>query len=168
MNRKGFTLIELLCTIIFVSVIAVVLIEIVLSLKQLYDTSGIKTELLNKQAIISHNINNTLLMNSFTSITKCGDNCIEFLTSDGNILKLDVDRENNMISFGNFKTVIKKYSYFGKVEINNVVANFKYPSNFDGIVNIKIPIISDRFPDKDFGLNIVYQYNSNYTTVNVN
>ncbi|HHW69064.1 MAG TPA: hypothetical protein GX747_01830 [Tenericutes bacterium] len=167
MNKKGFTLVELLSSIVFVSLIAFVLIEIVMSLKNLYDTSGLKTELLNKQGIISNKINSTLLTNSVVLVQRCGNECIDFTMSDNSVIKLEIDIKNNIISFGDYKTELNQNSQFGQIRINNILSTFSHPTKFDGILNIKIPIKSNNFEDKDFGINIVYQYNSNYTTINI-
>jgi len=56
-NEKGFTLIELISSFVLISLIVALLFEVLFIVKNLYSDSGIKTELLIKQALISEKIN---------------------------------------------------------------------------------------------------------------
>ena len=56
-KRNGFTTIELIITITLTLVIMGFLLEILFILKEIYVSNGIRTELLIKQALISHKIN---------------------------------------------------------------------------------------------------------------
>ena len=77
--KKGFTVVELIVSFSLVMVIVIFLFQIVISLKNLYTNSGVKTELLNKQSLISNEINKKLSSNEIISLTKCGAYCVEFL-----------------------------------------------------------------------------------------
>lgn len=57
MNNKGFTVVELLASFTLTMVIVVFLFEIVLELKDIYINSGLKTQVVNKNAIIANNLN---------------------------------------------------------------------------------------------------------------
>ena len=57
MNNKGFTMVELIASFSLTSIIVVMLLQIVFSLKEIQEYSDVKTELLTKQATISNKIN---------------------------------------------------------------------------------------------------------------
>ena len=50
-NNKGFSTVELVVSFSICMVVVVILFQIVVSLRELYEKSGIKTELLNKKKI---------------------------------------------------------------------------------------------------------------------
>lgn len=166
-DNKGFTIIELLSSIVLISIISIVLIEVIVSLRDMYVSSGMKTELLNKQGILSNKINDALITNQVDSITSCGEDCIKFTYLDSTFEILQIDKPNNMISFGNYKTNLVNNSTFGNIEIQKLVSVFTHPYKNDSILNIKIPIYTSLFKDSNYGLNIVFQYNSSDTFVDL-
>ena len=60
MNNKGFTVIELLSSFVLIMIIVVFLFEIVLELRNVYINETVKTEIVNKNAIIATALNQTL------------------------------------------------------------------------------------------------------------
>ena len=54
--KKGFTVVELIASFTLAIIIAVLMFQVVLVLKGIFTNSGLKTQLLNKQALISDNI----------------------------------------------------------------------------------------------------------------
>ena len=89
--KKGFTVVELIVSFSLVMVIAIFLFQIVIGLKNLYTNSGLKTELLNKQSLISNEINKKLTTKGISTLSKCGSYCVEFLYSDGTSDKMTID-----------------------------------------------------------------------------
>ncbi len=177
MNKKGFTTVELLVSFTLVSIIVFFLFEIIFVLKDLYVSSGIKTKLLTKQAVISEMIND-----DFTSLTlvyadKCASSdanadkevCINFAFQD--ITKqLVVDRENGTITWGNITTALISGSEFGNIKINkDTLVHAEDTETLNGILTINIPIYHKIIEGEDFGININYQYNSNSVSLaNIN
>ena len=72
-----------------------------------------------------------------------------------------INREENFIHYGKSATKLVLNSYFGdaKVEFYRNAANLH--NSFDSFITIKIPIYYPTYEDENFGINIVYQYNSN-------
>ena len=78
MNKKGFTIIELGMSFCIVSAIAIVLFQLVVSIKDLYLAGNVKTTLLNKQGIMTKRINDDLVAYDLKKINSCGISCLEF------------------------------------------------------------------------------------------
>ena len=60
-SNKGITIVELVVSISILSIVVLFLFQLILSLKEVYTSSGVKTEMLNKQAIINREINEDLI-----------------------------------------------------------------------------------------------------------
>lgn len=164
-NNKGFTVVELVTSFALAMVVFVFLFEIVVTLKDLYINSGYKTELLYKQAMISNKINTTLTQKKIKIAMTCGDDCLFFIFDDNTTSKLQIDKENNIFTWGDYTTKLVANSYFGDININSITATNVGNGKNDSIINIKIPIYSANITDKDFGVNIVYQYDSRISSI---
>lgn len=160
-NQKGFTVIELILSFSITTIVVVLLFQLLISLKNLYNETGHKTELFIKQATITEQINKELTSKTIISVDDCGEECIIFNFSDGSNSKLLINREENFIHYGKSATKLVLNSYFGdaKVEFYRNAANLH--NSFDSFITIKIPIYYPTYEDENFGINIVYQYNSN-------
>lgn len=157
-NKKGMTVVELIVSFSLVLVIAVFLFQLVLNLKKLYDNSIVKTELLNKQSIISNEINKKFRSKTISSTTSCGTNCYQFNYTDNSNDKLVVDYDNNTIEFGTYKTELPKDSYLKNVTVD-VVKTATLQSYVDGsILIVDIPIYNDNFKDQNFGIRVLSQF----------
>ena len=55
-NNKGFTLVEMLVSFSLSMILIIILFQLIINLKDVYMTSGIKTELLNKQYLMTTKI----------------------------------------------------------------------------------------------------------------
>ena len=169
MNNKGFTVVELITTFVVASAIALLLFNVVLIIKNFYSSSNIKTNLLINQGNLSEQFNFATLNADISSIDPCIDSvkCYEFTYSDGNKYKLII--ESNIIKFGNYTYKLDSGSHIDEEGVT--VTREKIDSVSSGeknaILNVKIPIISDQFPGKDFGLNYVYPYDYDYLDFNV-
>ncbi len=60
MNNKGFTVVELLSSFVLVMIIVVFLFEIVLELRNVYINESVRTEIVNKNAILATALNQKL------------------------------------------------------------------------------------------------------------
>ena len=168
--KKGFTVVELIVSFSLVMVIVIFLFQIVISLKNLYTNSGVKTELLNKQSLISNEINKKLNNNEIISLTKCGPYCVEFLYLDNTSDQLIVDYNNNTIQFGNYKTDLPSQSYIRDAKISKANSATLQPYFNNALLIIEIPIYNDNFEDQNFGVKVIYQYNdqlSNFPIVDL-
>ncbi len=160
-QKNGFTVIELILSFTVATIIIVLLFQLLISLKDLYNTTSYKTELFIKQSNISDKIYEQFNSKTIENIESCGENCLVFLYTDGSNSELSIYREQGVINFGNYTTNLVEDSYFGVPNIDyykNVNNNF---NNIDSYIHINIPIYHTLYLDENFGINIVYQYNSN-------
>lgn len=163
--KRGFTIVELIASFALTSLIVALLFEVVFILKDLYTDSGIKTELLTKQALMSEKINDEFTTKTLMVATKCGTTCIDFIFTDGTSSKLSFDRKEKTFKYGNYKTKLVDGSEYGNIDISTeTVLNVSYGLN-NSIVRIKIPVYHKLLKQQDFGINIVYQYDSRTTAI---
>lgn len=165
MKNKGFTVIELIASFTLTSLIVALLFEVVFMLKNLYTDAGVKAELLTKQAIISEKINDDFVNKKLQSAATCGDACVDFTFSDDTTTRLTFNRNEKTLAYGDYNTTLISGSQFGNIEISaKTVVGVSSITN-DGILTIKIPIYHKYFKQEDFGINIVYQYDSTYASL---
>lgn len=162
--KKGFTVVELITSFALATMFAVVLFQIVLVLKDLYVNSGSKTALLNKQNIITHEINKVLQDKEIKNVESCGTYCVKFTYTDSTYDELLVDRNASTIQFGEYKTNIDSDSQFGSASIETKKIDVVQTHVNDSIAIINIPIYSNK-TNENYGIKIVYQYKSKYTTI---
>ena len=134
MNKKGMTLVELIVTFTLAMVIVVFLVQIIVNLTKIYNNNALKTNILNKQSIISNQINKSLLNKTLVDLSKCGDNCYNFIYSDATKEKLEVN--DNKITFASYTTLIPSATVEGinldiiygptlQENVNNAILNIK-------------------------------------------
>jgi len=164
MKKNGFTVVELIVSFSLTVVITIFLVQIIMALNNLYNNSGVKTELLTKQSLISSQLNNKLSQKIILSLTDCGEHCIQFNYSDATNDILKIDYTNNTFQFGNFLTNLPNDSYFKDAKIDVVYGATIQTNVNNAILNIIIPIYSNNI-EGDFGVNVVYQFNSNITNI---
>ena len=159
MNNKGFTLIELITTFSLTAIIVVLLINVVVSIKNVYSKTNIKSELYINQSNLSKQLNSKINDGNLSSYQICNDEefCYIFNFRDGESIKLTVTEKT--IKFGDYvynlndKTSVKEPSLsIEYVDISDVENNYSF-------LVINIPIFNDYYSNIDFGVNVVYQYN---------
>ena len=168
-NNKGFSILELIVSFSLTMVIMVVLFEIIVYMKELYEKSVTQTELLNRQNLITDYIYTDLASNNLVAIDGCGDNCINFIYSDERTKQLTWDLSFGSLRYDEYTLTLIGSSSFNKDEEyqltygeNNKLTGVKICYNSDSTnayVSIKLPINNSLFPNIDFGLNIFYTYN---------
>jgi len=161
MNKKGFTLIELITTFALSSVIIVLLINVVVSIRNIYSKTSIKSDLYITQANLSNALNSKLHAEQLDYYTACTDSlfCYDFVLIDGETFRLVV--EETKITVGN-----QVYELTGKTKAVNPTLNVEYieqNNTYSGnnILVLKIPIVNELYSNIDFGINLVYLYNIN-------
>lgn len=163
MNKKGFTLIELITTFALATVIIILLINIVLVIKNIYTNNNIKSELLIEQSNLSNLINKRLTKDSLNYYESCSDSdfCYIFSFVDGTTSKLVVD--DDFIKFDNYVYKIKNNTKIDKPTIETIIdIEVSNTNSNNSFLIINIPITYKLTPNKNYGINVVYQYNSNY------
>jgi len=117
--------------------------------------------MLNKQAVISRQINKSLIEKEVSSVSNCGNYCIRFTYNTNETEDLKIDIDNKLIKFGNYSTYLVDDSYFGNISLDILYSESEidgFDPTYDKILKITIPIKHDSFKEEDFGLNIVYQF----------
>ncbi len=163
--KKGFTVVELIVSFSLTMVIVVFLFQIVISLKNIYTASLLKTELINKQAIISDKINTSFNQKTINRVTKCGSYCLKFIYSDNTSEILKIDSNENSFQFGTYKTLLPDNSYFKNVSLNIASTGTFDKSENDSILILDLPIYNDILKDQNFGVKIVYQFNEDSSNI---
>ena len=87
-NNKGFTIIELLVSFVLSMIIITIMFQLILNLKDVFQTSSIKTDMLNKQNLMINKIYSDLLEKKLMIINQCGLDCISFTFTDGTTKEL--------------------------------------------------------------------------------
>lgn len=176
-NNKGVTIVELVVSISILTIIVLFLFQLILSLKEVYNSSGIKTEMLNKQAIINREINDDLNDKQLELARSCSTspdviNCISFYFKDGTSKRLEfiqkTDSSPAYLVYGDYKTELASGSDFNfatsNYNIKAITITDVVDLTNDSILSINVPIVHPNI-NNDYGIHVVYQYNSNNTSI---
>lgn len=157
-NKKGFTIIELGVSIALVTTVALLLFQIVASVKKLYTGSDIQTTLLTKQGVMIKKIQDDLKDNTPTSITYCqnylSNSCLLFTFSDGTTTELMVNPVQRKIKYKDYIIdyfEIDEDILFGELTFNSTTDFF----------TIKIPITTKNI-DGNYDIHITSSANKVY------
>ena len=164
-KQRGFTVVELLVSFSFVMIISVFLFQIVLLLKDIYFENGIKTEMYSKQSTVSQKINDDFFTKGISSVNKCGSNCLNFTFHDSSTAILKIDKVNNSFSYSDYTYKLVTGSYFGDIDINVSNLTVVNVTKNNAIMYIKIPVYHNDFENQDFGINVIYQHDSNTANI---
>lgn len=146
LNNRGLTLIELVVTSALAITIIIILINVLIIVKNNYEDTQIKTNLIVNQSTLSNLLNDKFKSDNLVSYTNCaGTFCYEFTFLDGDVIKLDVT--NDSIKFGNYVYKLDNLS-----SVSNPTLTYESP-----YMVIKIPIKTKLYPNEDFGINLVYK-----------
>lgn len=163
-NNKGFTVVELIVTFGITMIIVVFLFQIILLLKETYTNNSVKTSLVIKQSIINQKIYDDFNTKEIVGFTSCGEECITFKFDDSSESVLSIDRTNGIFHYGDYTTKIDKGSEFGKITVTTETIPGVPNDKIDSIMLIKAPVTS-KVIKGDYGINIVYQYNSRFSLI---
>lgn len=162
MNKKGFTLVEFVVSFSLITVILILLFEIIISVREIYFSAGIKTELLSRQVLMTEKINDDFYSNEIVNIVNCGQNCLTVSFSDGTSKNLSIDIENKIFQYGNYYTNLINNSNFDQPFITFKTFYNVGEDQYDSFVTIKIPVHHHLYKE-DFGVLAIYQYDSRVT-----
>lgn len=153
MKNKGFTLVELITTFSLTAVIIVLLMNVIIIMKNTYSKTGIKTDLYINQSNLSNTLNSKLNSDNIDSYTPCDDSefCFTFNLVDGSNLKLEVTEKS--VKFDKYV-----YNLDDNTKIVNPTLKVEQMDEIDKFLIIKIPIVSQMYPNMDFGVNLVYLF----------
>lgn len=177
-NSKGFSIVELIVAFSLTSVILVMLFEIVISAKEIYEKSVIKTELLNRQNLFTDYIYTDLNDLNLSVISLCGNNCIRLEFVDGEAKELTWNIQNGNLRYENYAVNLLNNTNFdedlsltlGSYKLNGVKICYNTLTESAGVnsyVNIDLPIYSPLLGDEDFGLKIFYTFNGDSVSLSL-
>jgi hypothetical protein len=162
MKNKGFTLVELITTFALASVIIILLINLIVVIRNIYSKTNIKTELYINQSNLSNLMNKKINKDNLDSYEECDDEefCYIFSLVDGENIKLSATE--NVIKFGDFV-----YKLDNRSKVVNPSLTTEYFAEIvedvnDSILIINIPVENDLYPNANFGINLIYQYNASH------
>ncbi len=170
-NNKGVTIVELVVSMTVLIIIVTFLFQMIISLKEIYNSSGIKTELLNKQAIISKMINEDFNEKGIEMALACSsyNDCLSLYFKDGTTKQLKIskktDNEPAYFTYGDYKTSLNEGTDFGSYKIETTTLFTNSGLLNDSLLVLDIPIKNNQLKNEDFGINIVYQYNSSTSSI---
>lgn len=178
-NNKGFSILELIVSFSLTMIIIVVLFEIIVYMKDLYEKSVTQTELINRQNLITDYIYNDLTTNEPTHIFICGDNCIGFSLVSGETKQLKWDESLSTLGYGSYTMSLIKNTNFDQTlsltdsngnQLRGAKICYNTVSGYSGsnsYVSIKIPLTNALFSEEDFGVNILYTFDYNTLFLNL-
>lgn len=179
-KNQGFSIVELIVSFALTMIIVVVLFEIIISLKNVYENSVTKSALVSRQNVLTDYIYSDLNDYGLAGVSSCGNNCIRFEYKNGDIKNLsweyrydaDLQRQSfQKIKYGDYAVDLITNSKFDlSLSASHVTYEFKgvrvclsqhiYTAGDVRFLNIKLPVYNTKFENQDFGLNILYTYSS--------
>lgn len=126
MKRNGFTVVELLVSFTLSLVVMIFLFQALISLKELYVETGIKTEMFNKQGLISKKINDDFKNSGIsaikyfcTNVDTGGSPCYTIVLKNGDEKILYVNNIDRKLTYDDYVTVFPKGTKFDNISINS-------------------------------------------------
>lgn len=152
MNKnKGFTVIETIVSFCLISIVSIMVLQIILSIRDLYIIGDIKTTMLVKQGIMVQKIQDDVNKKGINRIDECdtqNTNCKKIIFSDGSSSNLEKTEE--YIYYDNYKYNLLSGSTASDITIDSLESS-------DGkLFKISIPIIHKLLED-DMGIYVVVQ-----------
>ena len=146
-NNKGFSILELIISFSVCMVIVVVLFQIIMVLKEVYEKSAVKTELLNKQNLVVDQVYTDILERGLSKVDSCGNYCATFTFEDGESKQLQYISNN--LQYGNYATTLNNGH-----TVDNIVIKTE-----NDVVSVYLKITHKLFSKEDFGIRIVHRIN---------
>lgn len=162
-KKNGFTVVELIVSFSLTLVVVYFLFQIILIVKDMYVNNGIKSALLNKQAIMNEKIYSDFRNKEIQIAKNCGMDCLLFIFKDGSKSILKIEENNNLFHYGDYTTKLADGSKFEPIEAS-VEKVEGVTSGNDSILRISIPITST-IVEGNYGINAIYQYQSSTTSI---
>ena len=167
-NNKGFTLVELITSFALASVIMIFIFNIVVILKNNYISKSVRTDLLIKQSLLSQKMNEDFTNNNVKDVVTCDSDkkCYEFTFADDTVKQLKISADDKTITYGDYTYELTNSSYTSKINVSAKSITLDDVTLNDSILVIDIPILNKKYTDTNFGVKVVYQYNSHIVDLN--
>ncbi|MBR3523123.1 MAG: prepilin-type N-terminal cleavage/methylation domain-containing protein [Bacilli bacterium] len=167
-NNKGFTLVELITSFALASVIMIFIFNIVVILKNNYISKSVRTDLLIKQSLLSQKMNEDFTNNNVKDVVTCDSDkkCYEFTFADDTVKQLKISADDKTITYGDYTYELTNSSYASKINVSAKSITLDDVTLNDSLLVIDIPILNKKYTDTNFGVKVVYQYNSHIVDLN--
>lgn len=182
-KNRGFSVVELIVSFTLTMVIVVVLFEIIIALKNIYENSVTKSAMISRQNNLIDYIYSDINDYGLSTVGTCGNNCIQFMYDNGKITNLSWEYEYDessdrqsfqKIKYGDYIVELIANSKFDlslSASLGDTIfkgAKVCYNSKSDvGYLDIKLPVYNSKFENDDFGLNIFHIFNKSGFTVSL-
>ena len=168
-NNKGFTLVELITSFALASVIMIFIFNIVVILKNNYISKSVRTDLLIKQSLLSQKMNEDFTNNNVKDVVTCDSDkkCYEFTFADDTVKQLKISADDKTITYGDYTYELANSSYTSKINVSTKSITLDDVTINDSLLVIDIPILNKKYTDTNFGVKVVYQYNSHLVDLDV-
>ena len=157
-NNKGLSVVELIVSFVLCILVFVFIIQVVSSVEELYINLGIKTSLLNKQSIISEELNSKFQDKKTILIKDCGKDCLTFFYKDNTSEKMQIDKTNNNFIFGE-----NIYNFNGLGFVDSLTVTDSGNRYDQGILTISLNIKNSIFDNGKYVIKALYQFDNNET-----
>ena len=155
LNKKGLSVVELIVSFVLCLLVFIFIIQVVTAVEELYINLGIKTELLNKQALISEKMN-AKLDNETILIKSCGDDCLIFFYRDQSFQKMQIDKNENTFIIGDDVFDFNGLGFVDSLKAT-VASDYAYSMS---ILTISLDIKNSIFDSGKYVIKSYLQYNS--------
>lgn len=152
MNNKGFTVVELIAAFSITMVISVFLFELLIEVKNIFVETALKTNIEEKTAIVSKNINN--LFKDTSNSVSCSSNSLASINGKSISITQNNDEKNPgyiIIINGQKFSMPKDGDNYVKVTSPNIECND------EGYIRVNFSLTSSNL-SKPYVYNVVFYY----------
>ncbi len=157
MNKKGFTLVEVIVSFVLVTAVSIALFRATVSIQQRQKANIALNSFKAFNLAINNEIQYDFLTDKILSTNACGTNCYDIQYESRGTIRITLDKENGIISYGPFKEKLPDdYTFYDNMTITN------YSSASEGLnsyVALTIPVKSNYDPSLT-SIKYMYEYDS--------
>jgi len=159
-NKKGFTVVEMGISFCLIFTICLLLLQIIMSVKDIYIKSDIETTMLSKQGILLNKIykdfENKGGVKTFNTTTSNNVTTATFTLEDNTTTTLVIDKENKKITYGNYLWDLS--GDINTIDDINIANSIAIGGN--NYFDLSFRITNDLTKNTNYGLNLFYKLNS--------
>ena len=156
-HQKAFTLTELIVSFALLSILSLALFRTVLSIQRIQKQNIYINEFKALTVVLNNEIQNDFNNDKITNVTECGNNCYNIMYEKKGNVRLSIDKEDNVITYGNIKEKLPNdYTMYDDIKIKQYTSN---TGGFNSYIALTIPIKS-ALDSNMSGLKYMYIYDS--------
>ena len=112
-------------------------------------------------------MNDDFTSNNVVSVKTCGGKCYDIELVSNVTKRLIVSEAGDMIKYGDYTYKLNNSSYVGKLNAYVEYTDVDSTALNNAILVIEIPIYNKKYPDENFGVKLIYQFNSNIYNISI-